>query len=196
VFLGRSPLWVSGRSAGEFRVLMVDDRCETDPHATAVARLVDDAGVRVVRSARWLTPQRLPVRCDLVIRSLLSVRQPKTLLLPMQAAGSTGLIEGDIVHSRGPRGFEGLAVRLKLAACDVRALHGVPVAMRRVAAAVDDAEDGLDAEVGVAHRAVAGELRRAAVDVEPVVSRARGDVARQEAVGVSSRPRTRPRGYL
>jgi hypothetical protein len=49
---------VSGRSAGEFRVLMVDEWCETDAQAIAVARLSTPPGARV-KLARWLTPQRL-----------------------------------------------------------------------------------------------------------------------------------------
>src|SRR5215204_2565272 len=65
---------------------------------------------------------------------------------------------------------------------DVRALARVAVAARLVPAAVDHPADGGDAEVGVACRAIAGELRCAAPDVEAVVFRASGDVAPEPGV--------------
>src|SRR5919198_5286961 len=52
---------------------------------------------------------------------------------------------------------------------DVGALARVAVAARVVSTAVDHPAHGLDAEVAVANRAIAGQLRGADLDVEPVV---------------------------
>jgi hypothetical protein len=60
---------------------------------------------------------------------------------------------------------------------DVRALQRIAVPVRLVSAAVDHAECGLDAEVGVAHRPVVHQRCRATLDVETVVCRPAGDVA-------------------
>src|SRR3954447_12422257 len=62
-------------------------------------------------------------------------------------------------------------------ACDVRALAEVAVVAGDVAAAVVHTANGLDAEVGVAPGRIAGQPRRAALDVEAILSRADGDVA-------------------
>ena len=66
MFLGRSPLWVSGRSASEFR-LMVDDWCETDAQATAVARLVEDAEAARGQVGAVVDATTPAVRRDLVV---------------------------------------------------------------------------------------------------------------------------------
>jgi hypothetical protein len=52
-------------------------------------------------------------------------------------------------------------------AIDVEALERVAVVPRPVAATVDDARDRLDAEVGIAERAVAGQRGRGLLDVVP-----------------------------
>jgi hypothetical protein len=66
---------------------------------------------------------------------------------------------------------------------DVRALARVAVAARLVAAAVDHAFDGRDAEVAVSHRPVAGQLRRAAPDVDAVAVVAHRRLAMSFVVG-------------
>src|SRR5205823_5275014 len=66
----------------------------------------------------------------------------------------------------------------------VRALARVPVVAGDVAATLDHPADGLDAEVSVAPRLVARQLRRVALDVEAVVARAPGGVVPQETVVV------------
>src|SRR5215204_6533074 len=65
---------------------------------------------------------------------------------------------------------------------DVRALARVAVAARLVPATVDHPADGLDAEVSVEPRLVAGQLRLRVIDVEAVVFRAFGDVAPEPGV--------------
>jgi hypothetical protein len=69
-----------------------------------------------------------------------------------------------------------------LATCDIPALDRVAVSASEVSTAVADATDRLDPEVAVAQGTVAGERRGTAPDVKAIVSRADGDVAREEAV--------------
>src|SRR5215217_1890521 len=95
--------------------------------------------------------------------TLVSVR-PQVRVAGLRSHASAGVAPDD---TRG-----------KLATCDVRALQRVPVAVRVVSAAVEYAEHRFDAEVAVAHRAIARERRRAALDVETVVSRRLGDIPR------------------
>ena len=65
---------------------------------------------------------------------------------------------------------------------DVQALARVPVPAGPVAAPVDHAEHGLDAESVIAHGPVPYESRRAALDVEAVASRPPCEIAYEEAV--------------
>src|SRR6476620_6951039 len=67
---------------------------------------------------------------------------------------------------------------------DVRALARVAIAARLVPAAVDHAANGCDPEVPVLQRQVLGQLRRVALDVETVISRADCDVALQTAIAI------------
>jgi adenine phosphoribosyltransferase len=57
------------------RVLMIDDWIETGAQATAVGRLVDDAGASWVGVAAVVDATTAAVRRDLAVRSLLSVRE-------------------------------------------------------------------------------------------------------------------------
>src|SRR5436190_6681533 len=77
---------------------------------------------------------------------------------------------------------ESAAVRLVTA--DVRALRGMAVAARLVAAAVDDPHRALDAEVAVIHGSVRRQPRGAPCDIETVVSCPARDVSLQNAMTV------------
>ena len=57
------------------RVLMVDDWIETGAQATAVARLVEDAGASWVGIAAVVDATTAAVRRELAVQSLLSVRE-------------------------------------------------------------------------------------------------------------------------
>ena len=65
----------------------------------------------------------------------------------------------------------------RLSASHIHALARVSVSAGEVAAPVDHAEHGLDAESVIAHGPVPGESRRAALDVEAVVSRPPCEIA-------------------
>jgi hypothetical protein len=74
------------------------------------------------------------------------------------------------------RGGRGTGPTPATVAGDVLALTPGAVVRGAVRAPVDYAVDRFDPEVGVAYRAVAGQLRGRALDVETVVSRCYGDV--------------------
>ncbi len=65
---------------------------------------------------------------------------------------------------------------------NVHALPLIPVPAGPVAAAVDDALNGVDAEVRVARRPVLRQLRRAALDVEAVAFRPERDVGSESTL--------------
>jgi hypothetical protein len=64
----------------------------------------------------------------------------------------------------------------------VHALALIPVPAGPVAAAVDHSPYGLDPEIAVAPRLVAGQLRRRVIGVEAVASRAFGNVTPEPGV--------------
>ena len=86
-----------------------------------------------------------------------------SLQLPWRWARTDDAISKPEPPARPLTGFRSLPTR------DVRALATVAVVPGDVAATVDHPAHGLDAEVAVAHRPVAGQLRRAALHVEAIV---------------------------
>src|SRR6185503_3177197 len=79
------------------------------------------------------------------------------------------------------RGGRGTGPTPASEAGDVLALTPGAVVRGAVRAPVDHAVDRFDPEVGVAYRAVAGQLRGRALDVEAVVTRGDGEVSPQQA---------------
>src|SRR6185312_15417972 len=72
---------------------------------------------------------------------------------------------------------------MALVAGHARALRAIPVGVGLVAAAVGDARDSLDAEVGVVQRDVPGHGRPRVVDVDAIVARSDDEVSLDERVG-------------